>query len=110
MSRNISKKNEMPISGILGMEIFNIWDIDFTGPFPSSYDQQYILVVMDYVSKCIEAIALLTNDRWVMISSRGRIFSQSVAPCKLLSVMVESIFVIINMQHCWLSIGLNIVS
>ncbi|XP_022853858.1 uncharacterized protein LOC111375286 [Olea europaea var. sylvestris] len=32
------------------------------GPFSPSYGQQYILVVVDYVSKWVEAVALPTND------------------------------------------------
>ena len=32
------------------------------GPFPSSMRNKYILVRVDYVSKCIEAIASPTND------------------------------------------------
>lgn len=48
---NISWSNKMPLNSILDVEIFDIWGIDFIGPFPSSYDQQYILVVVDYMSK-----------------------------------------------------------
>ena len=54
---NISRRNEMPLKSILEVELFNIWEIDFMGPFPSSYNNQYILLVVDYVSKWVEAIA-----------------------------------------------------
>lgn len=54
----------MPLNNILEVELFDVWYIDFMGPFPSSYSNQYISVVLDYVSKPIEAIALPTNDAW----------------------------------------------
>ncbi|XP_024007899.1 uncharacterized protein LOC112083910 [Eutrema salsugineum] len=36
--------------------------IDFMGPFPTSFGNQYILVAVDYVSKWVEAVASPTND------------------------------------------------
>ncbi|XP_074301495.1 uncharacterized protein LOC141632889 [Silene latifolia] len=33
---NISKRHEMPQNGILKVEIFDVWGIDYQGPFPSS--------------------------------------------------------------------------
>ncbi|KAI5385622.1 hypothetical protein KIW84_072287 [Lathyrus oleraceus] len=59
---NISRRDEMPQNGILEVEIFDVWGIDFMGPFPSSFGNKYILVAVDYVSKWIEAIASPTND------------------------------------------------
>ncbi|XP_074290903.1 uncharacterized protein LOC141617628 [Silene latifolia] len=50
---NISKRHEMPQNGILEVEIFNVWGIDYQGPFPSSQGNKYILVAVDYVSKVI---------------------------------------------------------
>ncbi|GJW04530.1 reverse transcriptase domain-containing protein [Tanacetum coccineum] len=47
-------------------EIFDLWGIDFMGPFPSSRGNRYILVVVDYVSKWVEAKALPTNDARVV--------------------------------------------
>ncbi|XP_049406179.1 uncharacterized protein LOC125869784 [Solanum stenotomum] len=44
------------------VELFDVWGIDFMGPFVSCYGQNYILVVVDYVSKWVEAIALPEND------------------------------------------------
>ena len=44
------------------MQIFYVWGIDFIGPFPSSFGNKYILPVVDYVSKWVEAIASPIND------------------------------------------------
>ena len=48
---NISRRNEMLQKGILEVEVFDVWGIDFMGPFPSSIGNKYILVSVDYVSK-----------------------------------------------------------
>ncbi|GJQ95865.1 reverse transcriptase domain-containing protein, partial [Tanacetum coccineum] len=48
---NISSRNQMPLTNILVSEVFDIWGIDFMGPFPSSRKNKYILVAVDYVSK-----------------------------------------------------------
>ncbi|GJW35561.1 reverse transcriptase domain-containing protein [Tanacetum coccineum] len=58
----ISQRDEMPQNAIQVCEIFDVWGIDFMGPFPSSRGNKYILVVVDYLSKWIEAKALPTND------------------------------------------------
>ena len=63
---NISKKHEMSLKGILEVEIFDIWGIDFMGPFPSSLGNKYLLVMVDYVSKWVEAMPTLTNDARVV--------------------------------------------
>lgn len=64
---NISKRNEMPQQFILEVEVFDVWGVDFMGPFPSSYGNEYILVAVDYVSKWVEALASPTNDARVVI-------------------------------------------
>ncbi|XP_010507594.1 PREDICTED: uncharacterized protein LOC104784237 [Camelina sativa] len=63
----ISKRNEMPLNFILKVEVFDCWGIDFMGPFPSSYKNNYILVAVDYVSKWVEAVACPKNDSAVVL-------------------------------------------
>ncbi|GJY45804.1 reverse transcriptase domain-containing protein [Tanacetum coccineum] len=58
----ISQRDEMPQNAIQVCEIFNIWGIDFMGPFPSSRRNKYILVAIHYLSKWVEVKALPTND------------------------------------------------
>ncbi|GJX29168.1 DNA-directed DNA polymerase [Tanacetum coccineum] len=69
-TENISKHDEMPLNNIQVCEIFDIWGIDFIGPFLKSYKFEYILVAIDYVSKWAEAQALPINDARVVITFR----------------------------------------
>ena len=63
----INKRRKMKQNFIIEVEFFDCWGIDFMGPFPSSYGNKYILVVVDYVSKWVEAVASPTNDASVVI-------------------------------------------
>ena len=38
---NISRENEMSMNYILVCDIFDVWGIDFMGPFPKSYGNEY---------------------------------------------------------------------
>ncbi|GJR78814.1 reverse transcriptase domain-containing protein [Tanacetum coccineum] len=58
----ISQRDEMPQNAIQVCEIFDVWGIDFMGPFPSSHGNKYILVAVDYLSKWVEVKALPTNE------------------------------------------------
>lgn len=48
---SISKRHDMPLNNILDVEIFDMWGMDFMGPYPPFYRNQYILVSVDYVSQ-----------------------------------------------------------
>jgi hypothetical protein len=52
----------MPQKGILEVELFDVWGVDFVGPLPSSQGYKHILVAMDYVSKWVEAIPTVNAD------------------------------------------------
>ncbi|KAL6310865.1 hypothetical protein AAG906_027305 [Vitis piasezkii] len=57
----------MPMNPILIVELFDVWGIDFMGPFPMSFGNSYILVGVDYVSKWVEAIPCKQNDHRVVL-------------------------------------------
>ena len=59
---NISKRHEMPLHGILVVQLFDVWGIDFMGPFPSSFGNINIPLAVDYVSKWVEATICSKND------------------------------------------------
>nr|GEV98525.1 reverse transcriptase domain-containing protein [Tanacetum cinerariifolium] len=59
-------------------EIFDVWGIDFMGPFASSKGNKYILVAVDYMSKWVEAKALPTNDARVVVKFLKSLFSRFV--------------------------------
>nr|GEZ29513.1 reverse transcriptase domain-containing protein [Tanacetum cinerariifolium] len=66
-------------------EIFDVWGIDFMGPFPSSRGNKYILVAVDYLSKWVEAKALPTNDARVVCKFLKSLFARFVAPRAIIS-------------------------
>ena len=83
---NISRKDEPPMHPILEVELFDLWGIDFMGPFPASYNNLYILLVVDYVSKWVEAIPTRTNDAKVVAQFlRSNIFSRFGTPRALIT-------------------------
>ncbi|XP_061345091.1 uncharacterized protein LOC133290944 [Gastrolobium bilobum] len=83
---NISRKDEIPLNFILEVELFDVLGIDFMGPFPMSYSNQYILVVVDYMSKWVEAATLPTNDAKVVVSFlRKNIFTCFAVPRAIIS-------------------------
>ena len=76
----------MPLNPILEIELFDVWGIDFMGPFSNSFGNQYILVAVDYVSKWVEAIPSKTNDNKVVIKFlKENIFSRFGTPRAIIS-------------------------
>ncbi|GJS49461.1 reverse transcriptase domain-containing protein [Tanacetum coccineum] len=81
----ILQRDEMPQNSIQVCEIFNVWGIDFMGPFPSSRGNKYILVAVDYLSKWVEAKALPTNEARVVCKFLKSIFARFGAPRAIIS-------------------------
>ncbi|GJY41313.1 putative nucleotidyltransferase, ribonuclease H [Tanacetum coccineum] len=84
-SGNISSRNEMPQNNIQVCEVFDVWGLDFMGPFPQSRGNKYILVAVDYVSKWVEAQALPTNDARVVVKFLRSLFARFGVPKALIS-------------------------
>nr|GFA91725.1 reverse transcriptase domain-containing protein [Tanacetum cinerariifolium] len=81
----VSQKDEMPHNFIQICEIFDVWGIEFMGPFPSSKGNKYILVAVDYLSKWVEAKALPMNDARVVVKFLKSLFSRFGTPKAIIS-------------------------
>ena len=57
----------MPLNPIIVVEVFAMWGIDFMGLFPSSFENEYTLLAVDYVYKWVEAILSRTNKAKVVV-------------------------------------------
>nr|GEV05515.1 reverse transcriptase domain-containing protein [Tanacetum cinerariifolium] len=79
------RKDEMPHNVIRVCEIFDVWGIDFMGPFPSSRGNRYILVVFDYLSKWVEAKALPANDARVVVKFLKSLFARFITHRAIIS-------------------------
>ncbi|KAM6549386.1 hypothetical protein CsatB_021062 [Cannabis sativa] len=67
-------------------ELFDVWGIDFMGPFPSSFSNLYILLAVDYVSKWVEAAATPANDgKTVLRFLQKNIFTRFGTPQAIIS-------------------------
>ena len=76
----------MPLSPIMICEVFDVWGIDFMGPFPNSFGYSYILLAVDYVSKWVEAKATrLDNAKTVIDFVKAHIFVRFGVPKAIIS-------------------------
>jgi transposase InsO family protein len=73
---NINKRHEMPQHYMLEVEPFDVWGVDFMGPFPPSFGHQYILVAVDYVTKWVEAIPCTSADSKAVVN----LFKKTIFP------------------------------
>ena len=82
----ISFRHMMPLNPILVVDLFDVWGIDFMGPFPSSLGYLYILVGVDYVSKWVEAVPCrAAGHRVALIFLKENIFSIFGVPKAIIS-------------------------
>ncbi|XP_059302265.1 uncharacterized protein LOC132054238 [Lycium ferocissimum] len=83
---NIGRRQEITMNFVMEVEVFDVWGIDFMGPFVSSGGMKYILVVVDYVSKWVEAVALPNNEaKSVMGFLKKSIFTRFGTPRAIIS-------------------------
>lgn len=76
----------MPLINILMMEIFDLWGIDFMGPFSLSFGYRYIFVRVAYISKWVKAIPTRANDhRFVIKFLKEYIFVRFSFPQAIIS-------------------------
>nr|GEU50647.1 reverse transcriptase domain-containing protein [Tanacetum cinerariifolium] len=66
-------------------EMFDVWGIDFMGPFSSLRGNKYILVAVDYLSKWVQAKALPTNDARVICKFLKSLFARFGTPRAIIS-------------------------
>jgi hypothetical protein len=64
----------MPLTTNLQIELFDVWGIDYMGPFPKSRKFEYILVAVDYVSRWVEALPCRSADHKSLI----RMFEETI--------------------------------
>ncbi|GJW35078.1 reverse transcriptase domain-containing protein [Tanacetum coccineum] len=81
----ITKKDEMPQNAYQVCEFFDVWGIDFMGPFPSSRGNKYILVAVNYLSKWVEAKLLPTNDAQVVVKFLKSLLARFGTPRAIIS-------------------------
>nr|GEV67776.1 reverse transcriptase domain-containing protein [Tanacetum cinerariifolium] len=81
----ISQRDEMPQNAIQVCEIFDVWGIDFMGPFSSSRGNKYILVAIGYLSIWVEVKALPTNDARVVVKFLKSLFARFRTPRAIIS-------------------------
>ena len=58
----ITARNAMPLTYNLQVNLFDVWGINYMGPFPKSHNCEYILVAVDYVSKWVESLPCRAAD------------------------------------------------
>jgi hypothetical protein len=76
----------MPLKYNLQIDLFDVWGIDFMGPFKNSCGYEYILVMVDYVSKWVEAMPCRKASTEVSITMiKNVIFPRFSTPRILIS-------------------------
>ena len=77
---------KVPLTNILEIELFDVWGIDFLGPFPSLYGNIYILVAVDYVFKWVEVETYpKTEAKVVMRFLHKHVFTRFGTPRAIIS-------------------------
>jgi hypothetical protein len=73
---NINSRDAMPLTNNLQIELFDVWGIDYMGPFLKSKNYEYILMAVDYVSKWVEVLPCRAADS----KSSKKMFEEIIFP------------------------------
>ena len=66
----------MPLTTNLRIGLFDVWGIDYMGPFLKSKNYEYILVAVDYVSKWVEVMPCKAANA----KNSKKIFEETIFP------------------------------
>jgi hypothetical protein len=104
---NINSRDAMPLTNNLQIELFDVWGIDYMGPFPKSKNCEYILVAVDYVSMWVEAMPC----RAAIAKHSKKMFHEIIFPRFGVPIMVISdggtYFTDRNFRHYLLKHGIR---
>jgi len=82
----MSKRREIPVQNIQEVEVFDCWGIDFIRPLPMSLSHEYILLVVEYVSRWVEVVpAQHANAKTMIKFLKRHIFCKFGTPRILIS-------------------------
>jgi hypothetical protein len=73
---NINSRDAMSLTNNLQIELFDVWGIDYMGPFSKSKNYEYISVAVDYVSKWVEAMPCRAADA----KNSKKMFEETIFP------------------------------
>jgi hypothetical protein len=73
---NINSRDDISLTNNLQIELFDVWRIDYVGPFSKLKNCEYILVVVDYISKWVEAMPCRATDA----KNSKKIFEETIFP------------------------------
>ena len=75
----------MPLNPIMVVDLFDVWGIDFMGPFLIYFGYSYILVGVNYVSKWVVAMPCKVADHRVVMKFLKENFSRFGVPKAIIS-------------------------
>jgi hypothetical protein len=76
----------MPLTNNFHIELFDVWGIDYMGPFPKSKNYEYIVVAVEYIFKWVEAMPCRAADS----RSSKKMFEEIIFPRFIVLGMVIS--------------------
>nr|GEY06449.1 hypothetical protein [Tanacetum cinerariifolium] len=104
----ILQRDEMPQNSIQVCEIFDVWGIEFMGPFPSSRGNKYILVAINHLSKWVEAKALPTNDARVVCKFLKNLFARFGTPVPSIVIAERTSAMTSSQRSCLSTVSLTV--